>query len=247
MTEPDGRISAAERPAFFAETVVRRFPQDARGRVVAGPGECAKSVPRFYFGRTVGFTLWRFSAAVDPESVVGLARLAALEGPLPRRAAETLVAPPPPERLAALANFLAADAAVETRFRGPLLTLHRAAEVRPSVNVDILRLSAPDAGGPRREACDARGLTFAAEVAGEVVATCHAVRRWPGWGAEFHVETLESHRRNGYGGAVVRAWSEAVRRAGELPLARPEWSNLEFLSLARSLGMQCLGEDCELY
>lgn len=247
MTPPGGCVSAAERPALFAESVTHRFAQDARGRVVAGPGERAESVPRFYFGRTVGLTLWRFSAALDPESVAGLARLAALERPLPREAAASLEAPPPPERLAALADFLAADAAVETRFRGPLLTLHPAAEARSPTKVGSLRLLAPGERGPGLEAGDARGPTLAAEVAGEVVAACHAVRRWPGWGAEFHVETLESHRGNGYGRAVVRAWSEAVRRAGEIPLARPEWSNHEFLSLARSLGMQLLGEDCEFY
>ena len=89
-------LAGADRASFFEESVKQRFAHDTRGRLVGGSSAGSLPVPRFYLGRSLGLTLWRFSAALDPERVMGLARLAALERPLSREAMTRLEAPPAP-------------------------------------------------------------------------------------------------------------------------------------------------------
>lgn len=231
--------------SFFLESVKQRFVHDGRGRLVPGSGAGAATVPRFYLGRSLGLTLWRFSATLDSERVIKLARLAALERPLPRKVMTRIEMPPPPERLVALSERLGGGEAAPLRFRGPLLALDSVKVEDPPGKARV-REFVP-AGGPleEKQRDDSGRPGVALEVAGQVVATCRSWRHWPGWGAECIVETAEAERGRGYGRAVLRAWCEAIRRRGEIPLARPQWSDRSSLALARSLGASCIGEGFE--
>ena len=233
----------AARSLFFVESVAQRFVHDDRGRLVPGAGASAATVPRFYLGRAPGLTFWRFAATLDSERVIQLARLAALERTLPGEFMSRIEMPPPPERLPALGARLGRGDAAPLRFRGPLLAFESVtpegrlpgkAQVRPlAASFEEKRAAEP--GSP--------GVVL--EVAGQVVATCHSRRYWPGWGAECGVETAVTERGRGYGQAVLRAWCETIRRRGEVPLARPQWSDRDALGLARSVGASCVGEGFE--
>lgn len=239
------RENLAARSLFFLESVEQRFMHDDRGRLVPGPVAASANVPRFYLGRSPDFTLWRFSAALDSKRVIQLARLAALERPLPEEGLGRIEMPPPPERLLALGERLGGGEAAPLRFRGPLLAFESVTVTDPPGKARVRELSpvgAPcegkQSGGPGKPG-------VALEVAGQVVAVCRSRHHWPGWGAECVVETVETERGRGYGQAVVRAWCEAIRRRGEVPMARPQWSDRGALGLARSLGASCLGEGFE--
>jgi len=233
----------AARSLFFVESVEQRFVHDDRGRLVPGTGASAATVPRFYLGRAPGLTLWRFAATLDSERVTQLARLAALERPLAEEFTRRIEKPPPPERLSALGARLGRGEAVPLRFRGPLLAFE---SVTPGARLpgkaQVRRLAA---SSEEKFAAEPGSPDVVLEVAGQVVATCFSRRYWPGWGAECVVKTAETEGGRGYGQAALRSWCERVRRRGEVPLARPQWSDRGGLGLARSVGASGIGEGFE--
>lgn len=239
-----GRLAGVDRASFFAESVKHRFVHDARGRLVDGSSAGSSPVPRFYLGRSLGLTLWRFSAVLEPECVLGLARLAALERPLSLDAMTRLESPPAPERMAAFGERLAGKAS-GLRFRGPLLALGSVVGEDAPGKARYREFAPTDETRGPEKADSSAGPGVFLEVAGEVVASCRSLRHWPGWGAECVVETMESERGRGYGRAALKAWCEAIRRRGEIPLARPRWSDRRFLVLARLLGADFIGEEFE--
>ena len=233
----------AARSLFFMESVAQRFVHDDRGRLVPGAGAYAATVPRFYLGRAPGLTFWRFSATLDAERVTQLARLAALERPLSGEFMKRIEMPPPPERLPALSVRLGRGEAASLRFRGPLLAFE---SVMPEGRLpEKARIRPLGASFEEKPAVEPGSPGVVLEVAGQVVATCRSRRHWPDWGAECVAETAETERGRGYGQAVLRAWCETIRRRGEVPLARPQWSDRSALGLARSVGASCVGEGFE--
>ena len=233
----------AARSLFFVESVAQRFVHDDRGRLVPGAGASAATVPRFYLGRAPGLTFWRFAATLDSERMIQLARLAALERTLPAEFMSRIEMPPPPERLPALGARLGRGDAAPLRFRGPLLAFESVTPEGRLPGKAQVRLLAASFEEKRAAERGSPGVVL--EVAGQVVATCHSRRYWPGWGAECGVKTAVTERGRGYGQAVLRAWCETIRRRGEVPLARPQWSDRDALGLARSVGASCVGEGFE--
>lgn len=75
-----------------------------------------------------------------------------------------------------------------------------------------------------------------------VVAVCASVRITPG-AHEAGVETLPSHRRQGYAAKVVAAWAKAVSQTNAVPLYSTSWDNHASQSVAASLGLELIGTD----
>lgn len=240
-----GRTTDFNRPLLFTKCVTQRFRSNSRGRLVSGKNPGSSPVPRFYFARTWGLTLWRFSAALDSECVLRAARLAALERPLPREAVARLEAPPPPPRLEALAERIGGDETAGVRFQGPLLVLNPVGSKVTGGKLRIREFALDEAPNWGEKKLASGGPGARIEVAGEAVAVCRSVRHWPGFGAECFLETAEDERGHGYGRAALRAWCEAILRKGEIPMARPQWSEHGFLRLAEILGAHWIGEEFE--
>jgi len=231
--------------SLFTESVEQRFVHDGRGRLVPGSGAGSATVPRVYLGRSPDLILWRFSATLESDRVIQLARLAALERPLPRNISRRIEMPPPPERLVALSERLGRGDPAPLRFRGPLLTFDAITVEDPPGKARVREFTPVGESLGEKQRDDSGRPGVALEVEGHVVATCRSRRHWPGWGAECVVETADAERGRGYGQAVLRAWCEAIRRRGEIPLARPQWSDRGALALARLLGANCIGEGFE--
>jgi len=100
MPETDGSTGRTDLEQML-ELLARRFEFDRRGRLLTS--RTGDSVPRFIFGRTFLGCLWRFRHDLDEELVVGLARMAGREGPLPRTEPGCAAAP---ERLVVMQRLL---------------------------------------------------------------------------------------------------------------------------------------------
>ena len=76
---------------------------------------------------------------------------------------------------------------------------------------------------------------FAVIVEGKAVSICTTVRRSP-HAAEAGLDTLESHRKNGYGTAVTSAWASRHREEGLIPFYSTSWDNSASRRVAEKLG-----------
>ena len=89
---------------------------------------------------------------------------------------------------------------------------------------------------------DALAPCAARLVDGEAVSICRTVRR-SRFALEAGVDTLEAHRRRGYGAAVVAAWAEQAWTEGRVPCYSTDRANAGSLALARRLDMIAVGAE----
>ncbi|MEO7674352.1 MAG: GNAT family N-acetyltransferase [Pyrinomonadaceae bacterium] len=75
---------------------------------------------------------------------------------------------------------------------------------------------------------------------GQAVSICSSVRITPK-AHEAGVETLNTHRGNGYAADVTAGWANAVRKLGCTPLYSTSWKNVASQRVAEKLGLQLFG------
>ena len=218
------------------------YAHDARGRLCARRAPAEGPPPRFVFARTRLGCVWRFSAAMRPETVRALARLAGQE---PGAALVPGERPAPPDRLEPMRRALEAEAPITRAWSGPTFRFVEAAPGREADGVEL----AAEPGDPRLEAwaqdvsvpvsaLRAALPVAASTYAGRVVSTCRVARGEVEGFAQAGVWTAESARGRGHAPRVVRAWAGAVQAAGGHPLYTTAWSNRASLAVARKLGLE---------
>lgn len=256
MSGPEHRASAQTPPlpeaarigGCFRESVDLRFPVTASGRLRAGRAV----VPRFYFGRSLATTLWRFGETLDREAVQQLSRLAALEDAFSASAGFPDSIPAPPERLHAMARILEGDSRGPGARRALLFQLDSPGPTPRDIGAEIVPVSAVE--NARGEGRDGDGGPFVpgrslwiARIDGAEVARVFALRGSLGSAVELRVETRESHRGRGLGTTLFARASLAAEDRGERVFASLPWPDRRARLFAERLGMQAIGEDCFVY
>lgn len=217
------------------------YVSDARGRLLRAREPSRLPAPRFHLARTLLGALWRLRADLPADVAIRLARLAGKEAPLGADSA-------PPEREEFLQRVLGESEPVTAQWAGPAFgfpdTARRLADCGAAVrelSVGDARRAHPDLG--LSETDFGRAGCIGAELNGEIVAVCHCARGDGSGPVEAGVVTASSHRRRGFGAAVVQVWAESVRARGGEPLFSTSWDNSASRALAARLGLVMLGED----
>lgn len=224
---------------------------DAVGRMTRRrpPGEGAP--PRFRFARTRLGCLWRFAADEPPEVVRGLARYAALEGPVSE---PVDTRPAAPERLEPMRRVLEAVRPLETVTRGLVYRIDPGADGRARLEdlgegVELVREKSDprldawaEALGEPVEALRA-GLPMAVSTyEGQVVSCCRCTHGDAGGFVQAGVDTLDHARGHGHAPRVVAAWALAIDGLGGWPLFATEWSNRSARAAAQKLGLRAFAD-----
>jgi hypothetical protein len=81
---------------------------------------------------------------------------------------------------------------------------------------------------------------------GQAVSVCRSARVTEA-AHEAGVETLRQFRGNGYAGRVTSEWARLVTEGGSIPLYSTSWKNVASQAVARKLGLECFGNDFEIY
>jgi RimJ/RimL family protein N-acetyltransferase len=220
--------------------VEAEFTHDAEGDLVRVNEPDGAPAPRFFLGRTVDGTLWRFRHDVDQELRRELE--AAAEDDARREVA--LASPPSPSRYQ---DILARVAPVQRTWVGPAFCfpdeLHTTSGpiAVTEENAQLLDpfLTAWVADVP---VCQPM---FALTVDGHAVSVCASVRR-TSVAYEGGVDTAPPYRGHGYAPQVVTAWARAVRDMGRVPLYSTSWQNEASRAVARKLALICFGSDLHI-
>ena len=228
---------------LLALQVESLYTHDAAGRIVATNEPNGSRAPRFFLARSADGNIWRVRDDLSPELAEELNAVARAE---PVRADPQ----PEPECAAAVRALLARHEPATSTGGGPAYVFPDplpappgtgpAVEVRLLVpgDLDLTRETFPW----MEEEIAGRQPCAVAVVAGRAVAACFSARR-SGRAAEAGVETLAEYRCRGYASAVTRAWGEAVRREGLVPLYSTSWDNRASQGVARRLGLVRYGAD----
>lgn len=127
-------------------------------------------------------------------------------------------------------------------YSGPVFVAVAGTQVPP----DIVQVSRSNADLLQGDLADWQGSIeleqpmFARILDGMAVSLCATVRRSVS-GVEAGVDTLQAHRRQGHGRAVVAAWSSAASGEGVTPFYSTSWTNDASIALANSLGYRQIG------
>lgn len=213
--------------------VAALFTHDERGRLnrvnVPGGGDA----PRFFLGRTIAGSIWRFRFDLDDKLEEQLEELCRNEP------AGDLVREPKhlPEYIRLLEGQKVENGPAYI-FTETILLPSRETVLVTDANTDVLHGKLeewlPDV---------AQGYTLAAVLEdGRAVSVCGSVRITP----ECHeagVETLVSHRGKGFAVDATAAWANEIRRTGFMPLYSTSWENTSSQRVAEKLGLRMYGVD----
>lgn len=216
---------------------------DHNGRLLAVNEPGNPPAPRFYLGRTPAGNQWRFRHDLPADTAAQLEVLCQSE---PVSAdLQTL-----PQNYAAIKAVLAAQAPVESEYRGPAYWIPKGIAPPPQVVlVDASTIHLLQPHFPWATTADpyvAMGPVAAVMVDGCAVSICFC-SRIPDVATEAGLETVVAYRGQGYAGAAVAGWAAAVRQRGYLPLYSTEWENHASQRVANKLGLVCYGEDWSMY
>jgi len=230
------KLSDRQLMAIEIETLYR-CNADGRLHCVNEPGD--PPAPRFFLGRTLEGNEWRFHENLPTAIVAQLEPLCQAE-PIATDLAQ------PSRNYTAIKAVLAAQAPIESEYRGPAYWLP-AREQPPSnavlitdANAALLQPLFPWLRNP--DSYRAFGPVAVVVEQEQAVTICFCCRM-PGQATEAGLETYEAYRGKGYAAAAVALWSTAVRQQGWLPLYSTSWENLASQAVARKLGAILYGED----
>jgi hypothetical protein len=216
------------------------FTYDLRGRMLRTNeprGQARRPAPRFFLGRTMAGSIFRFGVAVP----AAVARpLEAIVARLPP--AGDLESPPP--LLGAVREVLEQHAPITAEGGGPAYRFPESIE-RPG---EAIQLTDANRSLAREtypwlydELADWQPC-FAIVRDGAAVSICFS-SRFGAKAAESGVETLPACRGRGYASAATAAWAIAVRETGRIPLYSTGRGNLASQGVARRLGLILFGAD----
>lgn len=228
-----------QRMAIQISTLFQCDP-DGRLRSINEPGN--PPAPRFFMGRTIAGNCWRFRYDLPADTVAQLEALCQAE---PVTAdLRTL-----PQNYTAIKAVLAAQAPVESEYRGPAYWIPEDLAPPPqAVLIDDATVPLVQPNFAWVTADDPyykMGPMAAVIVDGRAVSVCFC-SRIPGQATEAGLETVAAYRGKGYAGAAVAGWAGAVRQRGCLPLYSTGWENHASQRVANKLGLVCYGEDWSL-
>lgn len=213
---------------------------DGRLRCVNEPGN--PPAPRFYMGRTNEGNSWRFRYDLSADLVAQLEVFCQSEPVAADLAAL-------PQNYASIKALLAAQAPIESEYRGPAYWIPEEVTAPPNaLLLDEATIHLAQPNFPWLTADDpygAMGPVAAVIVDGRAVSLCFCSRT-PGQATEAGLETVAGYRGKGYAGAAVACWAVAVHRRGCQPLYSTSWDNHASQRVARKLGLVCYGEDWSL-
>jgi hypothetical protein len=238
------REAAMHPPRVLLELQVEAlFVHGAAGRIVRTNEPSSRRAPRFFLARSADGNLWRVRDDLPADLIAELDRVAR---------AEPVRADPggEPDGATAVRHLLADHAPVTSAGGGPAYVFPDAPPAGPGTDTgaDVRLIGPGDLDLTREtfpwmeEEIAGRQPCAVAVLAGRAVAACFCARR-SARAAEAGVDTLEAYRRRGYAAAVTRAWGEAVRREGLVPLYSTSWDNLASQGVARRLGLVRYGAD----
>jgi len=216
------------------------FTQDARGRMVCVNEPDGDVAPRFYIGRTVHGSVWRFRHDLDDGLVQTLETLCSKEVP-----GEEYVLPP--HGSGEFEDALARTAPVQKKWAGPAYRFPRSLPVTS----ETLCVREPDSAVLHADLVEwiddiPERQPFVVYLhAGRAVSVCCSVRKTRA-AHEAGVETAQAFRGRGYAAQVVAAWARAVRELGAVPLYSTSWSNRSSQAVATRLGLVRYGTDLHM-
>ena len=241
MGQETSRRSALE---VMAIQIATRFVCTPDGRLLRSTDPFSDGAAvRFFLGRTIKGNLWRLGHNLPDDVVRELEALARSE-PVCTDPSEFCQEP---TIATAVRAVLGRPATIPGESRGPAYYLPAEVPGAPATAVLVVttEASAPLLAAPSPHLACGLSKVSPCVVAlreGAVVAVCYSSRQ-SDRATEAGVRTLEPHRRQGYGVAVVARWAAAVRQRGLLPLYSTSWQNVASQGLARKIGGVLFGED----
>ncbi len=212
---------------------------DGQGRMIRINQWDGGKVPRFHLVRSSRGNYWRFRDDLDADLVLSLERLCRGEPVGADLRAD-------PALTDGCLDLLGRTEPVRAIWRGPVYLFPP--QPRSAADDGVVALTDENAGLLSRWLPDwlpdvaYRQPFLAAVVDGAAVSVCASVRITP----RAHAAGVETHprfRNRGFAHRAVRAWSEAVRRAGAAPIYSTSWENAASQGVARSLGLSLIATD----
>jgi GNAT superfamily N-acetyltransferase len=238
MATPNLATSHRELMRLHVEAL---FTHDAEGYLVRVNEPDGAPAPRFFLGRTVDGTVWRFRNDLVPDLRTELEEAASEDDVLREHVVDS---PTSPSRYE---DILARSAPVQRTWAGPAFCFPQ--ELPTTIgtilvaegNAQILR-PLLEAWVPDVPLCQPM---VALTVGGHAVAVCCSVRRTT-TAHEAGVETALPYRGRGYAAQVVAAWARAVRDMGCVPLYSTSWQNEASRAVAGKLALVRFGSDLHI-